>query len=62
MHLQEAALIRADVVEGDVRVVGLLTHHHGVSLAERAAAHILAADADVETCDGRFKTELAMSI
>lgn len=55
LHLQEAGLIGADVVQWDVHVVRLLTHHHGVSLAERAPAHVLSANADVKACDSTFK-------
>lgn len=56
-YLQEAGLLRTDVVERDVHVVGLLTHHHGVSLAERASAHILSADANTKTCNKIFKSK-----
>lgn len=38
------------MVEGDVHVIGVLAHHHGVALAERASSHILAADPNVEAC------------
>lgn len=38
------------MVERDVHVIGVLAHHHGVALTERASSHILTTDSDVEAC------------
>lgn len=50
-YLQESRLLRADVVQGDVHVIGVLAHHHGVPLAERASSNVLSADSDIEACN-----------
>lgn len=38
------------MVERDVHVVGVLAHHHGVALTERASSHVLTTDSNVEAC------------
>lgn len=39
------------MVQRDERVVSVLTHHHGVSLTERASSNILSADSNIKACD-----------
>lgn len=49
-YLQEAFLLRVDVVEWDVHVIGVLTNKHGMPLTECAPPNILSTDANVEAC------------
>src|SRR6202007_1041176 len=42
----ERPLTLADVVQGDVALLGLLVDEHGMALRERAAAAVLAGEAD----------------
>lgn len=53
-YLQEARLLGADVVQRDVRVVCVLTHHHGVSLTERASPDVLPAYSNIKTCNAKY--------
>jgi len=49
-YLKEAGLVRIHVVERYVGDVGLLVDKHGMTLTERATAHVLATQAHVEPC------------
>jgi len=49
-YLKEAGLVWIHVVEWYVGDVGLLVNKHGVTLTERATAHVLATQAHVEHC------------
>ncbi len=50
-HLHVAFLFRVDVIEGDVHVVGFLTHNHSMTLTERTSANILTTDTDIKSCN-----------
>lgn len=43
-------MLRVNVIERDVYIIGLLAHNHGVPLTERTTADILATDPHVEAC------------
>lgn len=50
------------MVQRDVHVIRILTHHHGMSLTECASSDILSADSNIKACNNNMKPENLIKI